>query len=296
MRNMKGLATLLLCGAMALGCGRNKDLDKKMKEANEKKAAAAKAEDEKKEAEKIAKIKKEAAEAKKAAEEAARRKAEAPKGNTAKTSEVASTDDEKALLAELAKAGGVANPIKRCKKSRKRIEPMRPMLLKALNHQLANVRFQAVYLLLECNAHGPDLVEAWNAAFKAEADGTVLGNWSERMRYYVEPEQLAVMLPTLHKSFKWTTDYSARAEVGKALMKLQYEPAVKDVYAALGRSTESMEKRGLLEAIKFWPRQDGLEAVLPFMTDSDSLVRKAAEGAKSAIGIAAEKEAEAKKE
>ena len=276
---MRWLMTFVLCATFTLGCKTDKGLQDKMDKAKSAEAA---------EDEAAAKAKAEAeAERRKALldrdrlEEEARKKklANQPKGNLAKDEDVAKDDTEKALLAELRKAGTHEKIAGRLKKD---IEKFTPFLVRALQHHDENVRSQAIRVLIQRAVHTDEVNQGWIAALDNEDNDIVRENWGYDLRLYKDP----ALLPAAHRSFKYAQSPAAIGQLAEALMELRYEEAIKDVYEVLGTTEHTMAKQYLLSAIKRWPREDARPHVEKMLKDDKELIRNKAKEVLEAIEAA----------
>ncbi len=279
---MKFVVWSLMLSLALTGCQADKGLQERMA----KKRAA---ENERKQAEAEKKAKAEAEKAKAAAaaekkkeEERKKRLAAMPPGNRAGDADVAKTEDETAILSELAQADRFLKIAKRLKSKQAK---WTPFLLRALGHQNDNVRTQAARVLVVNKVKSEAVTKAWIDALKKEASNIVLENWAYDLRLYKDE----ATLPALHAAFKIASSPGSRGNLAETLMFFAYEPARADIRARLLETDDIMERVYLISALKRQPNAADREAVSTYVNHDNSLLRTKASECVKAIDEVAKK-------
>lgn len=235
-----------------------------------------------------------AAEERVAKQEAARAAARADQaeGNAKTTEDIATTEDEKAIIGALAKGGAFEQVAKDGKKKRAVYEPL---LIKALRHGSSNVRTQAARVFNINGWKNEAVTAALSDAMLAEADDVVRENWGSDFRLYLSLEAdkgaeiTTDLMPAMHKAFTRAQSPGAFSTLAETLMKHQYKPAVPDIYKKLDASTEDTAKtQFLLAALKRFPQESHLKAIERYFSHSTPLVRQRAKEVKESVLMARE--------
>jgi len=267
--------------SMALpACQDDKGLQERMAKKKAEENARRQAEAEKKANAEAAKIKAAELADKKKEEDRKKRLAAMPPGNLAGDADVAQTEDEKAMLSELAQA-------ERFMKIAKRLKPKQaqwtPFLLRALGHQNENVRTQAARVLVVNKVKSDAVTKAWVAALSREASNVVLENWAYDLRLYKDE----AALPALHNAFKIASSPGSRGNLAETLMAFAYEPSRADIRSRLVETEDIMERVYLISALKRQPRGMDRAAVSKYVNHENSLLSTKATECVKAIDEAA---------
>ena len=265
----------LLCSAV-IACGQDKGVEDKMAKARaqdeERLAAEAKAKQaaaDKKEAKRLAEEKQREA-------ETARLKANAAPGNKLTTDEVARDDDDRAILAELAKSDTFEGVAKRVKAKAKHFKPL---IYKALQHEESNVRVQAARIMVINKWSGEEASAAWKTALMNEASDIVRENWGYDLRLYKDP----ALMEAAHKAFTRSSSPAALGNLGETLMEMKYKPALSDIQHALEKTDDTMTRVFLLSALKRMPDPSSQAFAEKHLVDDQELVRTKARQVLDAI-------------
>ena len=213
-------AGLVLVLSASTGCTQNEAMTQKFASSNqahkEKEAAEAvkqKAETAKALEDMEAARKEELAAAKAQAAPEEEDDGEKPEGNSKTTAELASNDNEKALLAQL-ETSDQFRPVAKLVKANK--GALLPLIRKALRHENTNVRAQAARVLVIRKDMSKATIKAWTEAIVAEADDDVLGLWAKDIQY----AKAQAMVPILYQVFGRVKDVAAQANIAEALLEM----------------------------------------------------------------------------
>lgn len=191
---------------------------------------------------------------------------EKPEGNSKTTAELASNDNEKALLAQL-ETSDQFRPVAKLVKANK--GALLPLIRKALRHEIPNVRAQAARVLVIRKDMSKATVKAWTEAIVAEADDDVLGLWAKDIQY----GKTKAMVPILYQVFGRVKDMGAKANIAEVLMEMKHEAALPDVLAVLDATDDPMGKVFLISALRRMPHADSKPHLEKLLDHEKELVR-----------------------